>query len=351
MSAPRVLIVGAGPTGLTLASALAHEGILADIIDRRDGPSHLSRAVGITRASMNILDRLGAAKDIAAEAVRFAGIVFHDRDRPVARFPLNFDDDSRLWGLPQDRTEHHIAATLARPVRYGTALEALSQTDAGVQVHLSGGVTDRYDVVVGADGVHSTVRSAIGLPFEGHDLPDQWSIADVDAPGWRDPDWFQGFLLPGGKVCVVVPLGPNRFRVIASQPDALAALPVDMPVSNIRRAAPFTISVRQVPRYSVDRVFLAGDAAHCHSPVGGRGMNLGIADAAELATRIASGRTGGYSAARHAEGARVIRLSEAARRQLQAPGPLRRQMILAFLRLVAAVPPLSRTAMRRATGA
>ncbi len=146
-----------------------------------------------------------------------------------------------------------------------------------------------------------------------------------------------------------MPLGPTRYRVIASRPDALRALPVPMQVEQVHRAGTFRISIRQVRDYGRGRVFLAGDAAHCHSPVGGRGMNLGIADAADLAARIAEGRTAGYTAARHAAAARVIRATEAARRMLQG-GPLRRGLATSALRVASALPIARRAAARRFVG-
>ncbi len=269
--------------------------------------------------------------------------------RPVLHLPLNIDERTRIWGLAQDRTERHLADTLERlggSVRYGATLEHLRETEDGVEVTI-GGVEERYDLVIGADGVHSAVRDALGYDFPGHDLPEDWSIADVDAPDWEGRARFMGYRLEGGRVAVVVPLEATRYRVIASAPDALAALPVAMPVANVRRSGAFTISVRQVARYQSARVFLAGDAAHCHSPVGGRGMNLGISDAAELAERIAEGTTEGYTDARHAAAAHVIRLSERGRRFIQAKGPIARAGVLAVMRTVDAVPALQKVVARQ----
>ena len=104
-----ILIVGAGPTGLTAAVELARRGIAARLIEQRPGPSQLSRAVGILQGSMDIFDHSGVRGPVEAEAVRFGGLIFHRGTRPVAEFPLNFDDDSRIWGLAQDRTEHHLS--------------------------------------------------------------------------------------------------------------------------------------------------------------------------------------------------------------------------------------------------
>ena len=346
-----VLVVGAGPTGLTAAVELARRGVPVTLIEKRDGASNLSRAVGISAASMRIFEASGVRVPIEAEAIPFRGIVFHRGPAEVARFPLNFDAASRLWGLPQDRTEHHLAAAFVRlggQVRYGAAFEGLRQDADGVVARF-GGDEARFDHVIGADGVRSAVRDALGLPFPGHEVPGRWSIADVAATGWRDPDWFSGFLLPGRDVVVVVPMAPGRFRVIASRADALAALPVPMEVTRVNRTSDFRISVRQAPAMRVGRVVLAGDAAHCHSPVGGRGMNLGIADAADLARRIAGGDVAGYEAARRPVASAVIRGSEAARRAIQS-GPAGRAALVAAMRGVAAVTPLARALMRRAAG-
>lgn len=345
----RVCIAGAGPTGLTAALELARRGVEVEIHERRATPSPFSRAVGLLAPSMEILRPSGVAAAIEAEAIRFRGLIFHREARQLARVPLNFGPETRIWGLAQDRTEAHLSEALARhevEVRYGSAVESFSAQEDGVTVRTATGET-RADWLIGADGAHSTVRAGLGLDFPGHDLPGDWSIADVNARGWTDPDWFKGFLLPGGDVCVVVPLEEARFRVISSRPDALKALPVPMDVTDIHRSGGFTISVRQVTRYRQGRVVLAGDAAHCHSPVGGRGMNLGIADAADLAQRLVAGQMAGYGAARHAEGAHVIRLSETGRRVLQADSAPARTAVTGLLRLAGLFPPLGRRLARR----
>jgi 2-polyprenyl-6-methoxyphenol hydroxylase-like FAD-dependent oxidoreductase len=344
-----ILIVGAGTTGLTAAVELARNGLRPVVIEKRKGPSHLSRAVGILPRSLEILQPSGVADAILAEAIAFTGIAFHVGTRRIASLALNFDAASRIWGLPQDRTEAHLSDALQRyggHVQYDTAFDGLAQDAGGVTVRY-GGTETRFDHVIGADGVHSPVRAALGMEFPGYDLPGLWSIADVDSPGWRDPAMFQGFILPKGEVVVVVPLDKQRFRVISSLPDAMAALPVPMPVSNLRNAGAFTISIRQVSQYQSGRVYLAGDAAHCHSPIGGRGMNLGIADAADLVGRLMAGDTAAYTAARHAEGAHVLAFSERGRRAIQSTNPMAQMIVRSVMRLASAIPPLGRVVMRQ----
>lgn len=342
---PRVLIVGAGPTGLTAGVELARLGLVPRLIEKRSSASGFSRAVGILPNTLAILARSGTDAAILHEAVRFRGIIFHRNARPIARIPLpDPPAPPPILGLPQDRTEHHLAETFRRlggRVEFATPLTGLRHADSGAIAEIDG-QEHRFDYVIAADGVHSTGRAALGLDYPGYDLDQDWSIADVEAPDWPDPDWFQGFLMDRGRIAVVVPLEASRFRIIADTPDALAALPVGMAVTRTHRAGRFTLSIRQMEGYTHGRVAFAGDAAHCHSPIGGRGMNIGIADAADLAARIAGGDLSGYHAARHPVARRTIDLTEAARRRLTAPGILSRMAITGAIRAVALIPPLRR---------
>lgn len=345
----RVLIVGAGPTGLTAAVELARRGVIADIIEKQDAASQLSRAVGILPSSMRILEPSGVADAIRQEAIPYRAAVFHDEDRVLARLPLNESEDAgyRLFGLAQDRTELYLRAAfelMGGRVRYARQLKHVIQDGSSARVVI-GEEEARYDYVIGADGVHSTVRDALGLEFPGHTLPDKWSIADVDCPDWPTPNEFNGYLRSAGRVVVVAPLEATRFRIVSNTENALETLPVPMNVTRVRRAAAFQISVRQVERYRLGCVFLAGDAAHCHSPVGGRGMNLGIADAADLARRITDGDLDGYDKTRHAAGKQTITLSERGRRALTSRDPLVRGLAKGALRTIAALAPLRRRAV------
>ena len=188
----------------------------------------------------------------------------------------------------------------------------------------------------------STVRQAVGIEYPGYDLDETWSIADVDADNWRHAKSFTLIRTDAGPMAVVVPLEEARYRVISNTANALETLPLPLNVTNIRREGTFTISVRQAETYSKGRVHLAGDAAHCHSPVGGRGMNLGIADAADLADRIVAGNLDGYSDSRHKIGAKIIATTERGRKMISATSGVKRLAFNTVLTMVASFAPLRR---------
>ena len=343
----KVLIVGAGPTGSTTAVELARRGIVGDVIDLRESGSGLSRAVGIMPASLDILRPSGVTGKLLAEGMKFRQVRIYRHSTLALALPLDGGgtDDAFILGLAQDRTEAHLRDVFAEfggVVRYGTELVNLHQGTNKVTAETRDGATAEYDYVVGADGARSTTRQLLNIDFRGHDLPETWSIADVDAEGWPNTDAFTVCRLNDGNMVVVAPLEPKRFRVISNTEDALGALPLKLNVTNIRRAGQFTISVRQVAQYHIGQVFLAGDAAHCHSPVGGRGMNLGIADGAELARRMAEGGLEGYGEARHKVGKDIIAGSEAVRKVMTSRNPVTRFLVRAVLQTASVIPALQR---------
>ncbi|WP_293962552.1 FAD-dependent oxidoreductase [Sneathiella sp.] len=345
----RVLVVGAGPTGLTAAVELKRRGMEVAIIEKRAEGSGLSRAVGITPMSLCLLYPSGVADKLLAEGIRFREARIYRRSElglvlPIHATPPKYGYDFIL-GLPQDRTEALLREALegmSVSVRFSTELTGLKEEKDGVLATMADGASERFDYVLGADGVHSTTRKLLDIPFPGHDLPETWSIADVNAKDWPNPETLTLCQLSRGGVVVAVPLATDRYRIISNRPEALRQLPLEMDVTNIRREGEFTISVRQVSTYNRGRVYLAGDAAHCHSPVGGRGMNLGIADAAEFAKRLAEDTLDGYSEARHRKGAKIIAGSERVRKIVTSTRPMIRKLFRLALSVAAHLPPLRR---------
>ncbi|MGR3363697.1 MAG: FAD-dependent oxidoreductase [Maritimibacter harenae] len=327
MARGETLVVGAGPTGLTAAIGLARRGLPVRVIEKRDTASNLSRAVGILPPTVRALEALGAADEILQESLVVKRIQLSVRGRVLGHVDMSdaVAPDRRILALPQDRTEELLRKVVERlggEIRFGAAFEGLEQDADGVTVRF-GGTEERFDHVIGCDGVHSPTREALGIAYEGYDVPGDWSIADVDVGGDFDP--HRVFIDPGDRrtgVTIAIPIGPTRTRIIAGRKDALEGLPFPIEVTHVRRTAPFTISIRQARDYVQGRVLLAGDAAHCHSPVGGRGMNLGMLDAVAAAEAIATGEIAEYGTARHREGAKTIRETERARRPVTSGHPL-----------------------------
>ena len=347
----RVLIAGAGPTGLTAAIELARRGVEIKIVEKRPEGSGFSRAVGIMPKSLELLTDSGVAERLLADGIRMANFHIFLDGRERASFTTRGADPKYdfLLALPQDRTEAIMRERLAErriKVAFGTTLAGFEQSSEGVTAAYADRTTERFDYLIGADGVHSTTRKILGLAFNGYDLPETWSIADVEARDWPYRGSFVISALSDGRVAVVAQIGDQRYRVISDTADALETLALPLDVSQIHRQGTFGISVRQVEKYQVGRVFLAGDAAHCHSPVGGRGMNLGIADAADLAGRLAGGDPSGYGAARSPVGKAVIAASEGARKIVTSGKWSRRVLFRLGLAAVRLLPRLRRRTAR-----
>jgi 2-polyprenyl-6-methoxyphenol hydroxylase-like FAD-dependent oxidoreductase len=360
---PEILIVGAGPTGLMAALELARRGYRPRIIDRDAGPTPFSKAVGIAAHTLDLLEPSGVAERLIAAGIRIErGYVWY-KSRRIGTIdftnlphPRNF-----LLSLPQSETERIMAAALAEQgvaVEWKTALTGMSSNGSGSDVILGGsnGVASplqeaHFDYVFGADGIHSAVRGAAHIPFRGHTHGRDWSIADVALTDWfYEPNAAHLFLCDGGDIGFTVPVGPLQYRVVANTADPLALMDGGFEVRELLRTDVFKVAVKQAATYQNGGVFLGGDAAHVHSPVGARGMNLGIEDAAAFAAHLAAGNLALYTAERKPIGHRWMELSERILKtaQLTTPGLVMLRN-LAF-RVIGHVPLLQRPLLNRMSG-
>lgn len=289
-----VLIVGAGPVGLTLAAALKREGVSCRVIDKKTMRGTTSRALGIQARTMEVFEKLGIADAIASESLAAKGVRFHlGRRTETALFQQVHGRYPSMLVLPQARTEA-IIETVSPPIEYGVTLIRIDDGRTAVLQDANGKVEQvEADWIVGCDGAHSGVRHAIKSPFEGKQYPYRILLADCELEGLEGG--FLHLFLDRDQPLAAVPSPHNIWRVITvlqdGTPDpeegSMAPFQHDgITLYNTVWWSRFHISARCVPSMRHHHILLAGDAAHIHSPVGGQGMNIGIQDAWFLALAL-----------------------------------------------------------------
>jgi 2-polyprenyl-6-methoxyphenol hydroxylase-like FAD-dependent oxidoreductase len=320
------LIVGAGPTGLALAAQLRRFGVTFRIIDRSLDRAHESRALAVQARTLEIFDSVDLADALVARGNTSARLVIHFGAKVVASTTLGGigAQDTRypfILFVSQAETERILGDHLSNA---GVAIERgveLTRFEAGEQhvdclLRHADGHEERVRAayLLGCDGPHSFVRRGAGFAFTGGSYPEEFVLGDVEADGALEPNAINSFA-DGGGVAMFFPLGaPTTWRVIGMKPQnkrtkrkpstdaeppigpltldelqAIVAIPTagSVTVRDPAWLSNFRLHHRQVAKYREGRVFLAGDAAHIHSPVGAQGMNTGIQDAWNLGWKLA----------------------------------------------------------------
>lgn len=311
-----VVVVGAGPTGLTLACLLRRRGVACRVVDLSDEATQRSRAIGVSPRSLEVLDGLGVAGPLVEAGLPSAEAVFYSSGRAVGRLTASATRDTRypfLLAVPQSATEAVLEARLAElggRVERGVRLTGLRDDPQAAAVSLtleeaSGTTSAEAAWVVGADGSHSVVRQEAGIDFVGDATGDVFANVDTRLRNGPTPGVGHYFFSRQGML-VIAPLPGGVYRVTASITEAEADAPLTLEdvqgfvtgrgaggvaVEELRDAgwgvARVRIQTRVAIAFRSGRCLLAGDAAHIYGPTGAQGMNAGIQDAHALAWRLA----------------------------------------------------------------
>ena len=356
-----VLVVGAGPTGLVMAAELARRGVACRIIDKLPTATQTSKALAVQSRTLELFDIMGVVDEALECGVRVGAVNLYANEKRLVHLP--FDELNGpypfMLDLAQSETERILGAHLASlGVQIERQVELLNLTQderegvTAIVRHADGREEDIHAAwLVGCDGAHSAVRHLLNMPFSGSAYPEDFALADVRVT-WSLPDDEAHLSLNENGILAAFPLANGRYRLIIETSEHASdgkppeptlediqrylteRSPVAATVSDPHWISGFRINARKVEHYRQGHVFLAGDAAHIHSPAGGQGMNTGIQDAFNLAWKLALVNAGqapealldSYEAERHPVAESVLQMSDVMLRVAMLRQPIAQHM-------------------------
>jgi 2-polyprenyl-6-methoxyphenol hydroxylase-like FAD-dependent oxidoreductase len=335
------LIVGAGPVGLAAALFLAKQQRIARVVEMLDQPAQQSKALAVNPRTLEILESTGLTEQMLKMGSCIYGVRFYRRRRPVAavsfeglhtRYPF-------MLALSQATTERLLAQALQQAggaIERGVKLVQCRSAADHVEVALEPSAGGPREIVrppwlLAADGAHSVVRQQLGVGFPGSSLSDKWYLADVPLKTGLAPNLAHVFFLDGGAFLFLIRVvddarnEPPRdavWRVVGNRSDLTSQLVRAEQAGPPLWESSFRIAHRINATLATGGVYFAGDAAHIHSPIGARGMNLGLEDAWVFSELVRTGRMSEYERLRRPIDRRVVRQVDLLSRIASAESPL-----------------------------
>jgi 2-polyprenyl-6-methoxyphenol hydroxylase-like FAD-dependent oxidoreductase len=337
------LIIGAGPVGLGAALFLARQGLIARVVDMRDEASRQSKALAVNPRTLDILEPTGLTRQMLALGLPIHGVRFYRRKRVVASisFASIHPKYPFMLALSQAVTERLLAQAFEAAggkVERGAKLVECRSRAEGVEAVLERAADGLREVVrcpwlLAADGAHSVARHQMGIDFAGSSFAKEWHLADVPLSTTLASDYVHIFFLSGGTFLFLLRVvddaqraesGEPLWRVLANRPQPLSRLVQAEQAGLPSWTSSFHISHRVDATLSVGGVYFAGDAAHIHSPVGARGMNLGLEDAWVFAELVGANRLPDYDRLRRPVDGQVVRRVDLLSRMVSAESGVHR---------------------------
>ncbi|GAA4836762.1 FAD-dependent oxidoreductase [Algivirga pacifica] len=294
-----ISIAGAGPTGLALALFLKQKGVTPYIFEQKSERVKLSKAFGVNPRTLTLLEETGATERFLQNGRKMTALNLWRNGKIVLKNDFSEKKIKYPFMLVQsqedsERILEELLLEQGVEVDRGKTLQKVSMEQHGIRLQLKEKESLQTDFLFGADGAGSTVRKSLGLSFQGHKVEDAWNLIDLELELPLDRDDAHIFLLDKGAVFIVRVYG-DVWRVIGNVENLLEYLPKETQVGQVIWKSDFGISHRSVENFNYQHVFLGGDAAHIHSGLGARGMNLGIEDAYVFAQLFAQGNVEAYN--------------------------------------------------------
>lgn len=311
-----VIIVGAGPTGLSLACQLIRYGIDFVIIDKKEDITPYSKAIGVQARTLEIYEQIGLANDliaqgaIAEKARMIVGgevrgeIEFGEIGKGLSPYPYVLIVEQGK----HEKVLYDFITSHGRDVLWNTELENFTQDDSSVKANIKNSNGESREIaakfLIGCDGAKSPVRHTLGLTFEGSTFERMFYVADVQIDWNLSHDALAVFLMKTNLLAFFPMVGEDQWRIVGTFPEEFAKdegnvlyeeieeqikqdAEVELDITDVNWFSTYKVHTRHVSKFSSGRCFLAGDSAHIHTPAGAQGMNTGIQDAYNLAWKLA----------------------------------------------------------------